>query len=120
MSRRTNPPFPSAPFGLLLVEGGDERAVCEALVGAKEWAGLHCWYGSGRDDLPALAQLAAADPNARFARAVGVLLDVENDRERALAIAAATLAAFGATGAPTHGVLSGSPRPLGAFSHPTA
>lgn len=33
MSRRQNPPMPSTEFGLLLVEGGDEAAVCQLLAG---------------------------------------------------------------------------------------
>jgi hypothetical protein len=118
VSRRVNPSFPAAPFGLLLVEGGDERAVCEAVVSGTRWADLRCWYGSGRDDLPNLARLAALDPNSQYARAVGVVLDVEDDPARALALAASALAAFGASGAPVHGVLAGSPRPLGAFFAP--
>ncbi len=118
MSRRPNPPFPAAPFGLLLVEGGDERAVCEAVIGAGAWANLHCWCASGQSDLPALGVLAAVDPNARFIRSVGVVLDVEDDLAHATAIAAKTLNPFGGSGAPSHGALSTGPRPLGAFLVP--
>lgn len=64
MSRRINPPFPSTPFGLLLVEGGDERGLCEAVAGPETWRGLVCWYGSGRSDLPFLAALAVRDPSS--------------------------------------------------------
>lgn len=118
MSRRPNPPFSPAPFGLLLVEGGDERAVCEAVAGAGAWAHLRCWCASGQTDLPALGALAAADPNARFIRSVGVVLDIEDDLAKASAIAAKTLAAFGGSGAPSHGSLSAGPRPIGAFLVP--
>ena len=48
MSPRPNPPMPAQPFGLLLVEGGDEEAVCKAVVGPA-WAGLCCWNAQGRE-----------------------------------------------------------------------
>jgi hypothetical protein len=118
MSRRPNPPFPTAPFALILVEGGDERAVCEAVAGAGKWANLQCWCASGQTDLPTLGALAAADPNARYIRSVGVILDIEDDAIKASAIAGRTLAAFGATGTPSHGALSAGTRPLGAFLVP--
>ena len=118
MSLRKNPPLPKAPFGLLLVEGGDERAVYAAVLGPAAWANLRCWYGDGRDDLPALATLAAADPNARFARAVGVVLDVEQGVTRALVIAGKALAAFGGVGAPAHASFVNNSPALGAFLAP--
>jgi hypothetical protein len=61
MSRHQNPAMPSAGFGLLLVEGGDELAVCKILAGAA-WSQLCCWKANGRD-LPNLARLARNDPN---------------------------------------------------------
>jgi hypothetical protein len=65
-----------------------------------------------------LANLTRNTANFAFARSVGVVLDVEQDLPAALALAAGTLAVFGATGTPAHGVLSaGSPR-LGAFLIP--
>ncbi|WP_309896634.1 DUF3226 domain-containing protein [Archangium sp.] len=118
MSRRTNPPFPTTPFGLLLVEGGDERGLCEAVAGPAVWQGLVCWYGSGGTDLPFLAALAARDPSIAYARSVGVVLDMEDDPKEAYRIAQETLAAFGATTPPVHGVLAGQPRALGAFLAP--
>src|SRR5215210_4046468 len=118
MSRRPNPPLPAAPFGLLLVEGGDERAVCEAVAGASAWAGLHCCCASGQDYLPALGALAAADPNARHIRAVGVVLDADDNLNNAYAIAATTLAAFDKSGALSRGVLPAGPPHLSAFLVP--
>jgi hypothetical protein len=118
MSRRINPPFPSTPFGLLLVEGGDERGLCEVVAGPAVWQGLVCWYGSGRSDLPFLAALAARDPSFAHARSVGVLLDLEDDPKEAYRIAQETLAAFGANASPVHGLLAGQPRALGAFLAP--
>lgn len=118
MSRRPNPPLPAAPFGLLLVEGGDERAVCEAVAGASSWAGLHCWCASGQSDLPALGALAAADPNARHIRSIGVVLDAENSVHDAYAIAAKTLAAFDKSGALSRGALPAGPPTISAFLVP--
>ena len=119
MSRRNLPPFPSAPpFGLLLVEGGDERWLCEAVAGPSVWQGLVCWYGSGRSDLPFLAALAARDPSFVNARSVGVILDTEDDPKEAVRIAEETLGAFGLTAPLVHGVVTGGPRQLGAFLAP--
>jgi hypothetical protein len=115
MSRRQNLPMPATAFGLLLVEGGDEFAVCRVLAD-QAWSGLCCWKADGRD-LPNLARLAQNDPNFRFARSVGVVLDIENDVAAAQRLANDTLAAVGATGPAVHGVLRGSP-PLGAFLTP--
>lgn len=118
MSRRILPPFPVTGFGLLLVEGGDERGLCEAVAGPAVWQGLVCWYGSGRSDLPALAALAARDPSFGHARSVGLLLDLEDNPKDAYRLAEETLAAFGATAPPVHGLLAGNPRGLGAFLAP--
>ncbi len=118
MSRRPNPPLPATPFGLLLVEGGDERGVCQAVAGPSTWSGLICWYGDGRSDLPTLATAAAREPHFTHARSVGVVLDVEEDLAEAMAIASRTLAILGATEAPAHGVLSGSAVRAGAFLVP--
>ncbi|MEO7590260.1 MAG: hypothetical protein ABI134_03525 [Byssovorax sp.] len=67
MSHR-NPALPGTPFGFLLVEGGDERAVCEAVAGPATWARLVCWNAQGRDQLAKLAAVAALDPNFQYAR----------------------------------------------------
>jgi hypothetical protein len=67
--------------------------------------------------LPNLARLARNDPNFRFARSVGVVLDIENDVAGAQCLANDTLAALGATGPAMHGMLSGSPA-LGVFLTP--
>lgn len=115
MSRRPNPPMPGTAFGLLLVEGGDEVAVCQIMAGPA-WSGLCGWKADGRD-LPNLARLARNDPNFRFARSVGIVLDIENDVVDAQSLANDTLAVFGATGPVVHGALSGSPS-LGAFLTP--
>jgi hypothetical protein len=106
MSRRQNPPMPATAFGLLLVEGGDELAVCQIMAG-QTWSSLCGWKADSRD-LPNLARLARNDPNFRFARSVGVVLDVENDLTAAQNLANDTLAALGATGRAMHGVLTGS------------
>jgi hypothetical protein len=111
-------PFPAAPFGLLLVEGGDERAVCEQVAGPAAWTGLVCWYRSGRDDLPGLAQLAALDPNFARARSIGIVLDAEDDLAAARALTARTLAALGVAQTPPHAAISdGAPR-IGVFFSP--
>jgi hypothetical protein len=118
VSQHALPSFPDQPFGLLLVEGGDERGACENVAGPTTWAGLVCWYQHGRDNLPNLAGVATLAPNFRHARSIGVVLDVEDDLDKALDLASRTLAVFGATGTPAHGVVSaGSPR-LGMFLSP--
>lgn len=114
----TNPSFPAVPFGLLLVEGGDERAVCEAVAGPAAWSRLVCWNAQGRDRLVNVATLAALAPNFQYARSVGVVLDMEDDGVVAQDIAQRTLAALGATSAPAHGVLQGRSTRLGAFLSP--
>ena len=118
MSRRPNLQLPDRAFSLLLVEGGDERAVCQAVAGPAVWSTLVCWYGDGRTNLPIAASAAARDPHFIHVRSVGVVLDVEDDRAGAQALAARTLSVFGTTGALAHGVLSGSPMPAGAFFVP--
>jgi hypothetical protein len=110
--------MPDMPFGLLLVEGGDELALCEAVAGPEVWQDLVCWKGDGRDALPRLATLARLDPHFARARSVGLVLDMEEDMEAARAMAEQTLKVFGGTGAPVHGVMSGSAPRLGAFLAP--
>ena len=117
MSQKS-PSFPVAPFGLLLVEGGDERAVCEAVAGPATWSRLVCWNAQGRDQLVRLAAVAALDPNFQHARSVGVVLDMEDNGVVAHDIARRALAAFGGTLAPAHAVLQGSSPLLGAFLSP--
>jgi hypothetical protein len=74
MSKRNTPAFPGKPFGLLLVEGGDEEVLCKAIVEPAIWAELCCWKPEGgRDDLKRLARLAKLDPNFRHARSVGLV-----------------------------------------------
>lgn len=116
MSRHQNPPMPSVGFGLLLVEGGDERAVCKVLAGTA-WNGLCCWKADGREDLQNLARLAKSDLNFEHARSVGLILDVEDSIGSAQILANETLAILGSTRSFVHGVLTGSPR-LGAFLSP--
>ncbi len=113
-----NPAFPDAPFGLLLVEGGDERAVCEAVAGPAAWSRLVCWNAQGRDRLVNVAALAALSPNFQHARSVGLVLDMEDDGVAAHDIAQRALAALGATSAFAHGVLQGSSPQLGVFLSP--
>ena len=116
MSRRSNPSMPTAPFGLLLAEGGDEIAVCRALA-STTGATLCCWNAGGRD-LPNLARLAISDPNYRHARSVGIILDIEADLASARQLAEETLGVFAITTPVAHGVFtSGSPR-VGVFLSP--
>jgi hypothetical protein len=89
--------------------------VCRIVAG-QAWNGLCGWKADGRD-LPTLARLARNDPNFRFARSVGVVLDAENDVVAAQSLANDTLVALGATGPAVHGIVSGSP-PLGVFLTP--
>jgi hypothetical protein len=117
MTARKNPTFPAHDFGLLLVEGGDERVVCETIAGPQHWNQLVCWNAQGRTSLPSLAQVAALEPNIRYARSIGVVLDAEDSVNAAAAIAQATLAALGHSGAVQHGVLLGTP-PAGVFISP--
>jgi hypothetical protein len=116
--KRPNPPLPSRPFGLLLVEGGDERALCEAVVDSATWSGLFCWTASGRADLRNLALLARLDPGFVHARSVGLVLDIEEDPRDAFRIAEETLAVFGHTAPVVHGVMTAQPLRLGAFLAP--
>jgi hypothetical protein len=118
MSRRPNPPLPHHSFGLLIVEGGDERALCEAVAGPGIWSSLFCWTASGRSDLKTLALLARLDPGFIHARSVGLVLDVEEDPREALRLAQETLAVFGHTAPVTHGAMTGQPLRLGAFLAP--
>ena len=76
MRRRQNPSMPSVDFGLLLVEGGDEVAICQILAGPAS-SRLCCWKADGRD-LPNLARLARNDPNFLHARSVGVMAPQAN------------------------------------------
>jgi hypothetical protein len=116
MTRRQNPPLPGSPFKLLLVEGGDERGVCQAIAGPAIWEGLTCRCADGRNDLVNLALSASLEPSFADVRSVGVVL--EDDLATSLALAASTLAVFGATTTLSHGAFSnGSPR-LGFFLMP--
>jgi uncharacterized protein DUF3226 len=114
--KRKNPSMPASDFGLLLVEGGDEDSICRILAGPA-WGNLCCWKADGRD-LPSQARLAKNDPNFRYARSVGVVLDIENDLAIARVLARETLAVLGATAPFVHGDLTGSPPRLGAFLTP--
>jgi hypothetical protein len=116
MTRRQNPPLPETHFGLLLVEGGDERAVSQVLA-ANAWSQLCCWKAEGRSDLPGLAALAKLDPNFGAARSVGIVLDIESSLSSTQALVTETLKVLGASGSFVHGVLHGVPR-LGAFLVP--
>jgi hypothetical protein len=118
MSPRPKPELPSRPHAVLIVEGGDEGTVCEAVAGAATWADIRCRNALGRTNLVKEARLIALDGNLAFARSIGVLLDVEDDPIEALDIAARTLAVFGAAGAPVHATLSAGPRSLGVFFAP--
>lgn len=118
MSRRPNPSLPTHPFGLLIVEGGDERALCEAVAGPAIWSGLFCWTASGRNDVKNLAQLARLDPGFIHARSVGLVLDTEDNPQESLRIAQETLAVFGHTAPVSHGLVTGQPLRLGAFLAP--
>src|ERR1041384_3570327 len=115
MSRRQNPAMPSTPFGLLLVEGGDELAVCQ-ILGDRAWSQLCAWKADGRD-LPGLARLAQNDPNFLNARSVGIVLDVEGDVAAAHLLAAEAVAVLGGPRAFVPGVFGGSPR-IGVFLIP--
>src|SRR5262249_46884330 len=107
--------MPATPFGLLLVEGGDELAVCRVLAG-QAWGQLWGWKADGRD-LANQARLARDAADFRVARSVAVVLDIENDVAAAQRLANDTLAALGSTSPAVHGVLSGSP-PMGVFLTP--
>lgn len=118
MSRHQISSLPNQPFGLLLVEGGDERTLCMAVAGPQTWASLCCMVASGRDDLKNLATLARSLPGFANTRSVGVVLDIENSLLDAERIARETLAVFGHTGPINHGTVTGHPLPLGAFLLP--
>ncbi|NRD47700.1 hypothetical protein D7Y27_32235 [Corallococcus sp. AB004] len=121
MSRpsKSPPPFPTKPFGLLLVEGGDEQKLCEAVAGASVWSGLVCWKASGRADLPSLAKLATRDPSFGHARSVGVLLDMEDNPVEAQALVQRILDALNVTTPFVHGAfVPGAAPKVGAFVSP--
>lgn len=116
MTRRQNPPLPRSEFALLLVEGGDEVAICQILAGQTRGP-LCCWKADGRD-LPGLAQLAKNDASFRHARSVGVVLDAEHDLAAARELAHDTLSVLGATGPLAHAVLTGASPQIGVFLTP--
>lgn len=118
MTRRPNPPLPARPVALLLVEGGDERALCEAIVGPTRRSDFACWVASGRADLPNIAALARLDPSFPSVRSVGVILDVEEDLPAAMELAARTVAALGAAVTPPHGSISAGTPAVGIFLLP--
>ncbi len=115
---RANPAIPPSACGLLLVEGGDERAVCQAIVAPATWSKLLCWNAHGRNNLPSAAAIAARDANFASVHSIGILLDAEDDPAGAEALAGQTITALG--GIPsTATVFSGTPR-TGFFVAPTA
>lgn len=119
MTRHLNPSFPDRPFGLLLVEGGDERRLCEAVAGPATWQGLVCWRSEGRFDLRNTARNARNAPNFDRARSVGIVLDMEQDAAEALKLASEALEVFGNEAPPQHGALvTAGPLKLGAFLSP--
>jgi hypothetical protein len=118
MSPKTPPPFPSKPFGLLLVEGGDEEWLCKAAAGPQIWQELCCWKASGRSDLKNLMLLAKNAPNFGYARSVGLVLDAEDDPAAALKLAEQILAEVGNTLPLVHGVVTGPPVRCGVFLSP--
>lgn len=118
MSVKPNPRMPSVPFGFLLVEGGDERAVCEAVAGPTIWPNICCWNAGGQGRLQSQAMLALRDSNFANARSVGLVLDVEDDLAAAMKVAGDTLAIFGHSTPVVHAALAGSPLLLGAFLVP--
>jgi hypothetical protein len=118
MSPRANPSFPGKPFGLLLVEGGDEESLCKAVAGPALWPELCCWKARGRDDLKPLARVAKLAPNFGYARSVGLVLDAEDNPDAALKLAEEVLAAFGNSLPLVHGTVAGQPLRLGVFLSP--
>jgi hypothetical protein len=118
MSPRANAPFPGKPFGLLLVEGGDEESLCKAVAGPMVWPELCCWKASGRDDLRALARAAKLAPNFMHARSAGLVLDAEDNPHAALRLAEETLAELGNSLPLTHGTVAGHPLRFGVFLAP--
>ncbi|RYD52534.1 MAG: hypothetical protein EOP83_23130, partial [Verrucomicrobiaceae bacterium] len=121
MSRppKSPPPFPTKPFGLLLVEGGDEQKLCEAIAGPTVWSGLVCWKARGRADLPNLAKLATLDPSFGHARSVGILLDMEDDQAGTHALIERIRAALNVTGTFVHGTfVPGAAPKVGVFVSP--
>ena len=118
MGTYKNEPFPTRPFVLLLVEGGDERVVCQEVAESTVWANIHCWDSKGRQNLPYLAEAAKRAPNFEFARSVGVIMDVEESLAESQELAARTLATFGGVGIPVHGQMSVGPPRFGVFVMP--
>ncbi|NNC17161.1 hypothetical protein HRD49_09235 [Corallococcus exiguus] len=119
MSLPGNGPFPTRPFGLLLVEGGDEQKLCKAVAGPTVWSGLVCWKASGRAALPTLAKLALLDPSFDHARSVGVLLDMEDDLAETHALIERIRAALNVTTPFVHGAfVPGAAPKVGIFVSP--
>lgn len=118
MTRRQDPPLPAHAFSLLIVEGGDEAAVCKAILGPEKWGDVACWTASGRTDLPATAALARLAPNYHFARSVGVILDIEDSLSETLGLAARTIAALELGPAPSHASFTSSTPRAGVFLVP--
>ncbi|RKH65080.1 DUF3226 domain-containing protein [Corallococcus aberystwythensis] len=117
--KKKQPPFPTEPFGLLLVEGGDEEKLCKAIAGPAVWGSLVCWNARGRPNITELARLAAQDPSFRYARSVGVLLDMEDDPVGTQGLIQEALAALNVTAPFVHGafVPGAAPR-VGVFVSP--
>ncbi|WP_244221861.1 DUF3226 domain-containing protein [Corallococcus exercitus] len=101
------------------MEGGDEEKLCKAIAGLNVWGGLICWNARGRLNIPELAGLAARDPSFGYARSVGVLLDMEDDPVKALALIQEVLAALSVTTPFEHGVfVPGAAPKVGVFLSP--
>jgi hypothetical protein len=118
MSPRETPSFPAKPFGLLLVEGGDEESLCKAVAETGVWAELCCWNARGRDSLRSLAGNAKRQPNFGYVRSVGLVLDTEGDPQAALKLAEQTLTQFGHNLPLVHGAVAGQPLRCGVFLSP--
>ncbi|NOK32663.1 hypothetical protein HMI49_05560 [Corallococcus exercitus] len=116
--KEQQPPFPTEPFGLLLVEGGDEEKLCKAIAGPMGWRGLVCWKASGRADLPNLAKLASMDPSFSHARSVGVLLDMEDDLAGTQALIQKILAALNVSASFAQGAFAPGAPKVGVFVSP--
>jgi hypothetical protein len=117
VSKEKKPAFPEGPFRLLFVEGGDEEAVCEWLIGPTDWTSFRCWIPENPNVLPGLARLAHQDANIGGAQSVGLVLDTESDIKRALEIARGVFAAFGAS-VPAHAGFASTVPKCGLFVSP--
>ena len=115
MPPRPQPPFPSVPFALLLVEGGDEQRLCEALLGPTEThARPTCFRRANGRAFEELAALVVKEPHWVHTTHVAIVLDAEEAPAASVDLAKRALRVLGSRAAAAPGQLDGG-RPAAGF-----